>query len=714
MEIFLAETYGFCVGVRLAVDKAEAAAQGLGKGVFSLGSLIHNPQEVDRLGGMGIRVAEDPEAVEDTTVVIRAHGAPPSTYDRLAARNVNVVDATCPFVSSLQNKAVALANDGYHVVIVGDPTHPEVIGVVGWTDGRALVVSKEEDLEGLPPLDRVGVVAQTTQREDKVRAIVARLRTMVHEVRVEHTICRATGERQDAARRLAGMVPVMVVIGGVASSNTQKLVSICRDAGAVTYHVETAGDLRPEWFRGVEKAGVTAGASTPDWIVKEVIGRMEELARAGEAESSGEAVAANEALSGEGTAAGPGTEQEIQAGMDVRALRRGQVVEGTVVQVSPDYLVVDVGYKSEGLVPQAEMGLWPGQAPEEAFATGMKIPVVVIGIEEAEGDLNLSVRRAREREAWRSLERMYSQGEPVEARVREAVKGGLLVDVGVRAFLPASHVECGFVPDLSAYIDRSFPVRVIELDRGARRLVVSRKVLLEEERQYRREQTLAEIQEGQVRHGAIKSVTDFGAFVDLGGIDGLLHVSEMSWNRVDHPSQVVSPGQEIQVMVLRVDHEKGKIALSLKQAIPDPWAAVGQKYPVGSWAEGLVVRIVPFGAFVELETGVEGLTHVSQLAPQHVADPREVVQEGETVRVRIVKVLPQDRRISLSLLPEPPQPAPAPRRAPAPDRGRGRDRNRDRAEAAPRDTAPPPGERITLGELYGDLFEQTKARLNGR
>lgn len=699
MEILLADTFGFCVGVRLAVDKAEAAAQGLGKGVFSLGPLIHNPQEVERLGGMGIRVAGDPDAVEDTTVVIRAHGAPPLVYDRLASRGVNVVDATCPFVSSLQNKAVALANAGYQVIIVGDPSHPEVIGVVGWTDGRALVVSKEEDLDTLPPLDRVGVVAQTTQREDKVRAIIERLRTMAREVQAEHTICRATSERQESARQLAGIVPVMVVIGGVASSNTQKLVSICRDAGAVTYHVETARDLRPEWFRGVEKAGVTAGASTPDWIVKEVVGRMEELAQAGEAPPD------------QGEPPGVKVEPETLADMEMRTLRRGQVVEGTVIKVTTDHLVVDVGYKSEGLVPLAEMGLWASQAPDEAFAPGMKIPVIVMGVEEPDGDLKLSVRRAREREAWRSLQRAFAQGVTAEAHVREAVKGGLLVDIGVRAFLPASHVESGYVPDLSAYVGRSFPVRIIELDRGARRVVVSRKTLLEEERGRLREQTLAEVQEGQVRRGLVKGVTDFGAFVDLGGIDGLLHVSEMSWNRVEHPSQLVSPGQEIEVKVLRVDHEKGKIALGLKQVLPDPWADVERRYPAGSWIAGRVARIAPFGAFVELEAGVEGLVHVSQFAPRHVADPREVVQEGDAVQVRVVKVSARDRRISLSLLAEVSQPEP--RRAKV--RGGARVHG-GRAETPAQEPAAVPiyEERMTLGELYGDLLEQTKARLNGQ
>lgn len=700
MEILLAESSGFCVGVRLAVRKAEEAVAG-GRAVHSLGPIIHNPQEVARLAEMGVRVAEGPAEVSGGTVVIRAHGAPPSTYGALAAQGIQVVDATCPFVSSLQRKAAALADAGYEVVIVGDPAHPEVTGVVGWTGGRARVLACQEDVDALPPLDRVGVVAQTTQRQERVEAIVSRLRAKANEVRVEHTICRATTERQEAARELAGRVEVMIVVGGAASSNTQKLVSICRDAGAVTYHVETAGDLRAEWFRGVARAGITAGASTPDWIVKEVIGRMEDMARE---EQVAEAEAPTPA---EAPAQGAGPSQQDLEDI-MKTPRRGQVVEGVVVQVTPNHLLVDIGYKSEGIVPLKEMGLWPGQSPEEVFSNGQKILVSVLGMDEAEGELKLSHRRARDRGVSKHLEKAFKEGEILEGTVREAVKGGLIVDVGGRAFMPASHVDLTYVPDLNEYVGRKVRVRIIEMDRG-RKVIVSRKAVLEEERKTAMEEALAALQEGEVRRGTVKNVTNYGAFIDLGGIDGLLHVSEMSWRRVNHPSEVLKAGDEVDVKVIRVDRENGKVALSLKQVRRDPWETVEADYAPGTWVSGRVVRIAPFGAFIELAEGLEGLAHISQLAPHHVADPREVVQEGETVQVRVLRVSPAERRISLSLVPEE-------RREPRePREGQPRRRQpRERAARPAAEPAPAQGGGMTLGEMYGDLLQETKTRLNGK
>lgn len=733
------------MGVRLAVQRAEETSA-LQDAVYSLGPLIHNPQEVSRLQAEGIQVADSLEEVASGTVIIRAHGAPPDTYASVADQGLGVVDATCPFVFSLQKKAVALAEEGYQVVIVGDPTHPEVVGVIGWIGGRGFVVAKADDVDRLPPLDRVGVVAQTTQREDVVEAVVVRLLERAREVRVEHTICRATTERQDAARDLAQQVEVVVVVGGTTSSNTQKLASICRDAGARAYHVEKASDLCPEWFQGIQRAGVTAGASTPDWIVKEVIGRMEELTKEPSLQGAdqgdqgqGPAVdtvsaapvagsVAVEELPGEAPAGSPAGEADgdgaraMQEGLDMKTPRQGQVVEGTIVQVNADHLLVDVGYKSDGIVAFGEISLLPGQQPADAFQVGQRIPVVVLGIDAQEGTLKLSQRRAREREAWKVLEKSFQDKETLELPVAEVVKGGLVLDAGVRAFMPASHVERGFVEDLSAYVGRTMRCRIIEMDRPHRKLIVSQKAILEEERGLKRQEVWTELEEGQVRTGVVKGITDYGAFVDLGGVDGLLHVSEMAWNRVNHPSEILREGQEIQVKVLRLDREKSKISLGLKQIQANPWVDVEARYPVGETFEGKVVRTVPFGAFVEIEPGVEGLVHISQLADRHVADVHEVVKEGDRVTVRVLKVSPEDRRISLSMRePEASRSAREPHdpreRAPREGRGRGPREARQRAPRPENQTVtgePITRESATLGEMFGDLLEETKERLNGR
>ncbi|EKP93892.1 30S ribosomal protein S1 [Thermaerobacter subterraneus] len=387
-------------------------------------------------------------------------------------------------------------------------------------------------------------------------------------------------------------------------------------------------------------------------------------------------------------------------------LSRGQVVTGTVVQVADDHVLVDVGHKSDGTIPRNELRLLGGKQPEEVYQVGQEIPVVVLGFtDKGEGGLLLSHRRAVEREAWDSLRRAYEAGEPVEVPVVEQVKGGLVCDAGVRAFMPASHVERGYVADLSHYVGTTVRAKIIEFDRNKRRVILSRKELLEEEARRRAEETLASLEEGQVRTGVVKGLTDFGAFIDLGGVDGLLHVSEMHWGRIDHPRDLLKEGDTIQVKVLKVDRERGRISLSLKELMPDPWSDVERRYPVGATVKGTVVRLVPFGAFVRLEPGVEGLVHISQLADHRVESPDEVVHEGQEVEVRVLRVQPEERRISLSMR------SPAEPRRPRTERPR---RSPERPQAQAQESTPA-GDAggITIGEMFGDLLEETRDRLAG-
>jgi ribosomal protein S1 len=378
-------------------------------------------------------------------------------------------------------------------------------------------------------------------------------------------------------------------------------------------------------------------------------------------------------------------------------LKNGDVVEGTVVAVD-DGLMVDFGYKSDGVVPPQELRLPAGKSVAEAFAVGQKIPVMIMNLEPAEGHPVLSHRRGVEAKAWQRLTEAHRTGEVIEAPVTAAVKGGLVLDVGLRGFMPASHVERGYVNDLSVYVGQTLRARVIEIDRAKNRVILSQKVVLEEEYKRLRDRTWATLAEGQIRRGVVKGLTDFGAFVDLGGVDGLLHVSEMAWGRVDHPSDVLQVGDEIDVMILRLDPEKEKISLGLKQVLPDPWQTAEEKYPPGSIVEGKVMRLAPFGAFVQLEPGIEGLVHISQMADYHVHEPGEVVREGQTVRVKVLRVSPAERRISLSI-------REAERSAPRPG-GYGGHYH----------FAPPQHHRdaVTLGDMFGALFEETKERLQER
>lgn len=327
-----------------------------------------------------------------------------------------------------------------------------------------------------------------------------------------------------------------------------------------------------------------------------------------------------------------------------------EIITGKVVHVSPDQVLVDVGYKSEGTINRNELTHRPVDSCDQVVKVGDEIQVMVLAVDtHGEGGLRLSKRRAEERAAWHRIEEWHKSGEVVEAQVVEAVKGGLVVDLGLRAFLPASQVERGYVNDLSKYMNQVIRVKIIELDRHKNRVILSRKRVLEEERDQAKGAFWDQVEEGQVRMGTVKSLTDFGAFVDLGGVDGLLHVSEMSYGRVKHPAEVLKEGEEIKVKVLRLDRDKGKVSLGLKQVLPDPWQDVAARYPEGEIVTGKVARLATFGAFVELEPGVDGLIHISQLADRRVAKPDEVVQPGQVVRVKVTQVKPEERRISLSL-----------------------------------------------------------------
>ena len=661
MEVRRAARAGFCFGVKRAMELVLVAAGGVRETIYSLGPLIHNPQVVADLAGRGIREVHDISQVPaGATLIIRSHGVGPKVLSQAREKQIKVVDATCPFVGRAQHLARDLTAKGYQVVVVGDKEHPEVHGIVGWTGDCGLVVQNPEEARGLKPPGPVAVVAQTTQPAANYRAVVEVLKQGSEQVLECNTICDATGQRQSAAIELAGQVDMMVVVGGANSANTGKLADLCRAAGTPTYQIETAAELRGVWFQGVQVAGLTAGASTPEWIIEEVCERMNELEeKIGTDENVSEEVEAVEAgteVSEEvAVDAGDSVEEEEaqEEGMgddvEVKNLRHGEIVRGVVVQVGQDEVLVDVGAKSEGVIPIRELSCCDVNSPEEIVKVGDEIDVYVLKSEDNEGRLILSKEKADAEKAWVALEGLLDSGEAVEGVVREVVKGGLLVDVGVRAFLPASLVERGYVEDLSKHLNLTIRAKVIELNRGRRKVILSRKAVMEQEYAVQRQELMENLQEGQVLSGVVRRLTQFGAFVDIGGVDGLLHISEMAWHRINHPSEVVKVGDELEVMVLRVDRESEKVSLGLKQVLPNPWDDVETKYPVDKLVEAKVVRLAPFGAFVQLEPGVEGLVHISHLADYHVAKPDEVVSEGETVNVKVLSVDPVEKRIRLSI-----------------------------------------------------------------
>lgn len=636
MKISKARRAGFCFGVKRALEVAEQATQSYNQPIYTLGPLIHNQQVVDRLSGQGVQVVNQVSDVTDGTLIIRSHGVAEKTILEAEQKGLEVINATCPFVKKAQMHARELYENGYQVVVVGDKKHPEVGGIVGWTNDSAIVVESPEEALALPDYENIGVVAQTTQIYSNFTQVVDILKEKCEEIKVHNTICNATGERQKATSDLAQEVDVMIVVGGKNSANTQKLARLCRETGTPTYLIETAEDLQAKWFEDSDHIGITAGASTPDWIIEEVKTTMTEM---NGFDDEMDQMAMEEALSKMG---------DMADAFEIKEARKGDLVIGTVVQISDDEVLVDIRSKSEGVIPLRELSN-SSVNPAEAVKVGDKIEVVILRVEDNEGKIICSKQRADAQKAILGLEAAFENGTVVTGKVIEVVKGGLLVDLGLRAFLPASLVDRGFVENLQSFVGQTIDAKIIEYNKEKGRVVLSRKVIVEAEAAKQKEQTMQNLTEGQLRKGVVRRLTNFGAFVDLGGIDGLLHISEMAWYRVKHPSEIVNVGDEVEVMVLGIEKNGERISLGLKQVTASPWKNIAEKYPVGAIVQGKVVRIAPFGAFVELEPGVDGLVHLSQLADRRIANASEVVSVGDSIAVKVIDVKVEEHRISLSM-----------------------------------------------------------------
>lgn len=632
LQLIIAEYAGFCYGVKRAMEMVEDLIK-KGEKAYTLGPLIHNPQVVDDLKNRGIMAADLDEIKEKGNLVIRTHGVGPSLISQAKDRGLNIIDATCPFVNKIQEKAADLSEKDYLVIIIGDPRHPEVEGIKSWCRGDVKVIENVKDAENFFTNKKVGVLVQTTQTEENVEKIMGVLKSKLNIEVFFDTRCNATRQRQRAAEDVAKQVDIMLVIGGRNSANTQKLARICQDAGARVYHIETAREIKKEWFHSQDKVGITAGASTPDWIIKEVISKMEEINK--------------EACNMETDNPGEG---EISYERTFADIKEDTVIDGTVVKVSSNEVLVNVGYKSDGIIPLNELSNKPFENPGEIVKVGDNIKVYVLRLEDKEGNLILSKKRADAINAWNQIEESFEKNEAVEGIVTEAVKGGLLTNIdGVIGFIPASHADLRYVPDLGVYVGKKLKLKILEIDRNKNRVVLSHKLMLEEEKEKLKEQTWATIEQGQVIRGVVKRLTDFGAFVDIGGVDGLIHISDLSWQKVKHPSDVVKEEQEVEVKVLKVDRERGRISLGLKQVMPNPWDNIEEKYKIGSIIEGKVVNLVSFGAFVEIEPGVEGLVHISQISKEHIPSPDAVLKVGDIVKVKVMDINAKDKKISLSI-----------------------------------------------------------------
>lgn len=633
MEIILAKSAGFCFGVQRAVDMAYEQAGH--REVYTFGPIIHNEEVIEDLKSKGVNIIEDLDELEgkaDCTVVIRSHGVEKKVYDDLNSRGIHVVDATCPFVKKIHNIVKNDSEAGRVIIIVGDPNHQEVKGIVGWCSGEVHVVDSEEGalslIDGLSDESReISVVSQTTFNLNKFNNIVDIIRNKLYNVNVYETICNATAVRQKEAKEIASRVDAMIVIGGRNSSNTQKLYDISKKECENTYYIQTLVDLDLTTFESVSRVGITAGASTPNYIIKEVHSSMAELS----------------------------FEQMLENDESKVSIRQGELVDGTVIDVKPDEIVVDIKYKSDGIITKSEYTNAPNVDLTELVHVGDPITVKVIKTNDGEGQVALSYKQVAAEKVNEKLEEAFNNGEVLKGKVIQVVKGGLNVNVEEsRVFIPASLVSDVYEKNLDKYLDQEIEFVLTEFNPKKRRIIGNRKKLVVEQKAEAAKELFARIEVGMVVEGTVKNVTDFGAFIDLGGADGLLHISEMSWGRVESPKKVFKVGDKVKAFIKAIDGEK--IALSLKFDETNPWVNAEEKYAIGNVVKGRIARMTDFGAFVELEPGVDALLHVSQISYEHVAKPEDVFKIGDEIEAKIVDFKPEDKKISLSIkaLQEPP------------------------------------------------------------
>ena len=634
MKLTVADTAGFCYGVKRAVELVEQAIRD-GKHAVTLGPIAHNRHLVSHFEELGVKEISRVEEIPDgCTVIIRSHGIPRATYEALNAKNVEIVDATCPSVKRIHGIVSKAEEQGRQPVIIGTPTHPEVRAIAGWCE-HPLVFPSAEALEkwltespenvNIP----VTVVSQTTSTQflwDSCKKIIKKVCTN-HEI--FDTICKATENRQREAATLAAECDAVIVVGDRNSSNTGRLAHICAEHCAKVELVDCADELKLDAYRGLNHIGITAGASTPAWIIKEVNQTMSEITNVDAvAEESFEELLEN----------------------SIKTLNTGDKVLGTVIAIGTTEVQVDLGTKHAGYIPYDEVSADPTVKPEDVLKVGDEIEVFVVRVNDQEGTVQLSKKKLEGMKVWDDVEAACENKTVVEGVITEENKGGVVANVkGVRVFIPASRTGVPKGGDLSALKGQTVKMKITEFNRARRRVVGSISDVAREERKAAVEKLWSEIEVGKKYTGTVKSMTSYGAFVDIGGVDGMVHISELSWGHIKSPEEVVKVGDTIEVFVIKFDPEKRKISLGYKTPEMNPWNQFCAKFSVGDVATVKIVKIVDFGAFAEILPGVDGLIHISQVADHRVDKVSDVLSEGQEVEAKIIDIDTDRKRISLSI-----------------------------------------------------------------
>ena len=629
-EVILAKNAGFCFGVQRAVNEALKIKKEHNARIYTLGPLIHNNDVVKFLEEnniFSIELENIDKLNKDDVIVIRSHGVSEAVLDKLEKKQLTVLNATCPFVTNIQKKVKKYSKEGYHIVILGDENHPEVIGINGWCEDKAIITKDGTFEEGIP--QKVCVVAQTTEKMKNWENTLKNL-SSVKEVLAFNTICSATDARQKSTNKISKEADAMIVIGGKNSSNTTKLYQIAKENCTNTIHIENVTELPINFIKNnnIKKIGVTAGASTPDWIIREVLNIMNTDNNNFEDQLS------------------------LMDELDKR-FAIGDEVQGEILSKTRDSILVSlVGYKSDGVIPYTELSAKEDPMEfSEKLNLGDSIKAKVIKLQNSDGYVVLSRLEYEREEAFKELEELFTEGKTFEITIKEAKEKGLVADYkGVRVFIPGSQIDTKFTDDKSDYIGKNLEVKLIDFSlRNPVKIVASRRILLEDAKNVEDAKAWESFNLGDVVKGQVKRFTSFGAFVEINGIDGLLHLSQISWNHVKNVGDVLKEGQTVDVKIIGLDKGAKKLSLSIKELLDKPWDNAKEKYPEESIVLGKVVRLNDFGAFVELEPGVDGLVHISKISHNRIEHPSEVLKVGEEIKAKILSVDEENKRISLSI-----------------------------------------------------------------
>lgn len=643
MEILLSKSAGFCFGVQNAIEKAENAAS-KGDGVYTYGPIIHNNQVVEDLKKKGVNVINDIEDVrKDYSVIVRSHGISKEENEGLIEKGANIIDATCPYVLHIHKIVEEKYNLGYRIIIIGDPNHPEVKGINGWCSNSAIIINYEDDVNNINSNEKLCIVSQTTFNQEKWYSIVSKIIKLSKEIVIYNTICNATQLRQSEALELSKKVDAMIVIGGLDSSNSRKLYEICKENCERTMFVETEEQLNLQDLEGVNTVGITAGASTPENVIKNVIDKISLVTE--------NKVEQKKVKENKGKMDEQNFSEEQEYFMTFKRINVGDVIEGKVITVTDMEVFIDIGYKSDGILPMEEVSNTPVNLKEK-YKTGDLVNIEVISMNDGEGNILLSRKEAEKEEFYKELNEAKEAGRAIDVVVKEVNKGGFACQYGgVKGFMPLSLSGLNRGEDQNLYIGKKLKVIIVEIKerRGNLELLVSRKEIARKEKQERAQKIFEKLEAGQTLKGNVRAIIDAGVFVDMGDVDVFIPVSEISWKRINKPSDVISENQMVEFIIIKVNKDELRVTGSIKRMNKEPWEEFIEKNREEDIVEGKVVRFMEYGAFVELMDGVDGLLHISNMSEGRITRPQEMLKIGQKVNVKITKIDLENKKVNLSM-----------------------------------------------------------------